>query len=300
VPVALPAEFVGDRIYVDPRTTSGDDLRLYTDTGGAMLLFASAVERLGLPVDTCSIDGDDIKVVSLPSFDRGASIPDIDRSADVRDVALRGRLIVMADGGHFTDADGLLGQAWFAGRVWTFDYPGERLLLDEASRPPGDHTVPLGFPRESDGRPAGHFPTIEATIDGEAFAFLFDTGATLHLTDDAMRALDDGRPKQRATCFIVGSVFDRWRKKHPKWRVLERADQNVSREPAIEVPSVDIAGHSVGPVWFTRRPDTNFHDWMSQWLDRRVDGALGGSLFRYFVVTADYPNATATFERVDA
>jgi hypothetical protein len=30
-------------------------------------------------------------------------------------------------------------------------------------------------------------------------------------------------------------------------------------------------------------------------MDRRVDGALGGSLLRYFTVTVDYPRARASF-----
>jgi hypothetical protein len=36
---------------------------------------------------------------------------------------------------------------------------------------------------------------------------------------------------------------------------------------------------------------------MAQWMDRKLDGALGGSAFPSFRITIDYPNATATFER---
>jgi len=69
------------------------------------------------------------------------------------------------------------------------------------------------------------------------------------------------------------------------------------REPMIEVPSIQVAGFTVGPVWCTRRADANFHKWMSQWMDRRIDGALGGSALRYFRITVDYPRAMAAFER---
>jgi hypothetical protein len=65
----------------------------------------------------------------------------------------------------------------------------------------------------------------------------------------------------------------------------------------IEVPEVRIAGQSVGPVWFTQRPDAAFHDFMAQWMDRPVDGALGGSAFRFFRMTVDYPRARASFVR---
>jgi hypothetical protein len=42
---------------------------------------------------------------------------------------------------------------------------------------------------------------------------------------------------------------------------------------------------------------SNFRKWMSQWMDRPVEGALGGSALRYFRVTVDYPNAVAVFEQ---
>jgi hypothetical protein len=65
----------------------------------------------------------------------------------------------------------------------------------------------------------------------------------------------------------------------------------------IQVRELRVGGQIVGPAWFTMRPDKNFHEFMSQWMDRPVDGALGGSVLRYFRVTLDYPGATATFER---
>ena len=65
----------------------------------------------------------------------------------------------------------------------------------------------------------------------------------------------------------------------------------------IEVPNVTVAGYTIGPVWFTRRPDKNFHEFMSKFMDRKVEGALGGSALRYFRVTVDYRNAVAIFER---
>ena len=64
----------------------------------------------------------------------------------------------------------------------------------------------------------------------------------------------------------------------------------------IEVPVITVAGLTAGPVWFTVRADKNFHEYMSQWMDRRIEGALGGSALRYYRVTVDYPNRRATFE----
>jgi hypothetical protein len=132
-------------------------------------------------------------------------------------------------------------------------------------------------------------------IDGDSLDLLFDTGATITLSDSALAALGDRGPPARGTSFITQSVFTRWRQWHPDWRVIERADR-VLDMPMILVPEVTIAGHTVGPAWFTMRPDRNFHQYMSQWMDRRIDGALGGSVLRYFRVTLDYPGAAAMFE----
>lgn len=290
----LPAHFEAHRIYVHPVTAEGDTLRLYTDTGGGgPFLLDATVERLGLPiVDTVTVEQ------GRPA--PRAKLPDLRTIPTVRE----DRAYVFPANAMFEHyGDGLLGQSWFADRIWTFDYATETLRL----HPPAEglafdpaHTVPLGFKTDSTGARVNSFPSVEATIDGETYAFLFDTGAELVLTDSARAVL--GGPKAQGTSFIVASIFDRWRGEHPDWRVIEGA-QRIGRPPRsidvpiIEVPAVTIAGHTVGPVWFTKRPDANFHAYMSSMMDRRVEGALGGSLFQYFAITVDYPDARAVFER---
>lgn len=191
------------------------------------------------------------------------------------------------------DSDGVLGQAWFGGRVWRFDYPDGHMFLEDDSAVPAGASAPLGFRSNAEGRRGSHFPSIEASIEDELFAFLFDTGATAYLTPEAQSQL--GGPPNQATCFVTAHLFDRWQQEQTQWRFLERGDKNVGGQPMIEVPSVTVAGLNSGPVWFTRRPDRNFHEWMSSMMDRKVEGALGGSLFQYFRVTVDYPNAVAYF-----
>lgn len=73
-----------------------------------------------------------------------------------------------------------------------------------------------------------NFPRVPVTIDGETLDLLFDTGAA---------------------SFIAASAFEKWRAKHPNWRVIERAE-NGSGEAMIEVPQVTIAGYTArrGPV----------------------------------------------------
>jgi hypothetical protein len=96
----------------------------------------------------------------------------------------------------------------------------------------------------------------------------------------------------------VASLFDRLRAAHPEWRVLRGASPYRGGAPLLRIPEITIAGHTVGPVWVERRPDRAFEQMARRSLDQPVQGALGGSLFQYFRVTVNYPDAWASFERV--
>lgn len=292
----LPARFIANRIYAAPITGRGDTLLLYLDTGGgANMLYPSTVTRLGLRADWVRDGNDSMQVVALPPLSKAQSIPLPGAASPIGE-----RLLVVAPEGAL-DGDGFLGRTWFADRVWRLDYPGHTLaMLEDPTAIPGTgraHRVPLGFQVDSAGRRTTHFARIRVEIDGDSLDLLFDTGATVSLTDSGWAALrNDGEPRERATSFIAQTVFERWRQRHPNWRVVEHADR-VRAMPMILVPDIRVGGYTVGPAWFTMRPDGNFHQFMSQWMDRRVDGALGGSVLEFFRVTLDYPDATATFER---
>lgn len=301
--VELPAVFYGDRIFVTPRTPGGETLHLYTDTGGGLFLQEPAVERLGLPVREVTRDGQTVRLVPLPEITSDTWIPPVPGEGDRSFPGVGGLLYVIPAPQTVSGVgDGMLGQAWFADRVWTFDYPARRLYYHPSSddlAPNPSQTVRLGFKTDENGRRVTHFPSLEATIDGEVLPFLLDTGARVHLSEEAHAVFDDGEPAIRATSFITETVFERWRRRHPDWPVIDNADRTVAGEPMIRVPEVTLAGHTVGPVWFTRRPDRSFHEFMARMMDRRVEGALGGSLFHYFVMSVDYPGARAVFRRPD-
>ena len=192
--------------------------------------------------------------------------------------------------------DGILGQAWFGGHIWTWDYPAQKFLLENADFAPSKdaHSVPLTFKTGADGKRENNFPRIVVKIDGTDVPLLLDTGAETYLTTAALAALNDGGPQFRATSMIVASLFDAWHKKHPDWRVIEDA-QTTTHSPMIEVPRVDIAGVAVGPVWFTKRGDDAFHKFMSGMMAAQVEGALGGNALGHFRMTIDYPRAMAWF-----
>jgi len=290
--VELPTQFAENRIVVTPRLRTGEQLTLLTDSGGGLFLTVAAVQRLGFEV-TQRPGPDDLEqdVATLPPFAADATIPLIEEFGRTLPVSEES----LAQEGE--RIDGLLGQKWFAERVWTFDYPARKLLQhigDDANLPEGQ-PVTLGFATDSSGRRWANFPRISVKIDGVIHDLLFDTGATVRLTDSPGPDLADAAPGCRGTCFIGHDIFNRWRRRHPDWRVIPGADANLNGAPMIEVPSVTLAGREAGPVWFVERPNWNFHHWMSQWMDRRIDGALGGSALQYFRVTVLYPRALALF-----
>ena len=311
-PKELPAEFVGHRIFVLPVLARGDTLRFLADTGGIGFLTTGTAAKLELSPESTVVPliqrdtsfNVTISVVKLPPYKSGVSIPALPIRGDVFSVGLGGRFRVLPYDRHgeLNDqviADGMLGQLWFSERKWTFDYPTGRLLL----HPPGttglrkaEHTVHLGFQTDAAGKRLWNWPSIEATIAGEMIPFLFDTGATVVVSQKTLAVLNEGDSVVQATSFVAASLFDRWREDHPEWRVIERAERG-GFGTMIEVPEVTIAGHAVGPVWFTRRPNRGFYEYLSSRMDRRVEGALGGTLLQYFKVTVDYPSAVATFER---
>jgi len=290
----LPADFVKNRIHVTPVTTAGDTLHLNTDTGGGPpILLRPIVEELGWPTDTLSRGGRTRQTVSFPDFEADMSIP-TPQGPD--------RFLVLPDRGpaQFLEADGQLGNTWFAGKVWTFDYGAERLLHHDSTEGLSfepKHTVPLTFRTDSTGQHLHHHARIEATIADSTYSFLFDTGATFLLSDRGQSAL--GGPPKQGGSFVVASVFDRWRDRHPDWRVVKQASGVRGDRPLIQVPEVTIAGHTVGPVWFERQPDQAYQKGGRLQLDQAVKGALGGSLFQYFRVTADYPGERVHFQRID-
>lgn len=291
----LPAKFVANRVFVVPQTISGDTLELYTDSGGGIFLVSRAAERLKLKITTEPSDDPSqppAQFATLPEFKKGFSIP--------FPPARKGKIPLLASekAPKFDTYDGMLGEAWFNGHVMTWDYPNEKLRIEGSAwkADPASTRVALGLPTQN-GERADNFARIGIRVDGKPIDMLFDTGASGELTPQALQAIHDDLPARRATSFIVDAIFRQWHNAHPDWRVIEHAE-NRTKASMIEVPDVELAGAHVGPVWFTWRPDKNFHEYMSGFMDKQVEGAIGGDAFRHFVITVDYPSGVAYFRCV--
>lgn len=282
----LPVELSTDRWYLTAKTATGHTVRIYLDSAGGMFLTRAAVSRLGLPTEPVTEGGETREAVSFPQLvDTSVPLPP-------------GGKVAVLDESGMENTDGMFGAPWFAGHAFTFDYhAGELILLDRGvPEVPAEHRVTVGFPRDASGAVESPYGRIHMIVDGETIDMLLDTGATTTLTDTALAALGGG-PKERATSFITKTVFERWRAKHPDWRVIDKADVTANNAPMIEVPEVTVGGYEVGPVWFTWRPDDAFHKWMAQWMDKPSEGALGGDAYRTLRVSVDWVTGVATFEK---
>lgn len=308
--VRVPVDYVAGRIMAMPQTVDGQVLRLWVDTGGGggarmYLLTDSAAARLQLSTSEVQLNGHAVQVTELPRFapDRGVPLP-----AGVHARAMLVPAAGLNGPGDTTRYDGMLGAGYLPGdpdrprRVWTFDYSGQSMTLEGAGWKPAvaARGAPLGFPVDAQGRRQSGFARIVVHVAGRPLNMLLDTGATGYPTPAAMLT-EGGAATVRATSFITASQLDRWHRAHPHWRVLQDADRLSIKGKtmrAIEVPAVEIAGWRTGPVWFTERPDSNFHDFMSSMMDRQVEGAVGGNLLEHFVMSVDYGHGRAWFRCV--
>ncbi|MET0255560.1 MAG: hypothetical protein ABWZ54_03365 [Luteibacter sp.] len=292
----VPTVYEAGHFFATPVTASGQALKLLVDTGGggrSLVVYGEAGRRKGLAESSCAGE----KAFALPAFAPGKTLP-----ASNRGCGMAGDV----DWPAAAMEDGMVGAWYLSGFTVTFDYPGRRLTFEDAKwRPAASaHSLALGLPINAKGELGSPFPRITLTIDGEPLDVLLDTGATAHPTEAGLKAM--GTPVvggYGVTSYVTASVMDRWHARHPDWKLVKQADDLFGPDKtkrAIEVPQVIVGGWSVGPVWFTERPDANFVEKMSAAMDDTVYGAAGGNLFRTFRMTIDYPGHKAYLECVDA
>jgi hypothetical protein len=288
----LPSEFREGLIYLTPTLKDGRQMRFFTDTGGGWNAIASELgDKYGWPVHQREKRDGTAKLTDMPAFRQGLGIPMAGLNNWLGGLLMlepRSR-IDRHGGGEF---DGFLGARWHAEKIIAFDYLSQRMsvlpVLPDVSE---FAELPLGFRKNDAGRYTNAFPSMTISVAGRIIPMLFDTGASAWPTAAAKQAMHTEADRV-ATSFIVASIFDQWLVEHPDWLVLERGCQ-LSGEAMIRIPEVEIGSVSVGPVWFTRRADSSFHEYMSPMMDRRVDGALGGSALQHLRVIVDYPNERA-------
>lgn len=279
----LPALFRDNLIQIFARISDTDTLWFYTDTGGLNFIYKSGIKKLG-----ASPNGDNL-------WDK----LDMDSIFMENHIPVSGKKTIQYIPERNENTDGMLGREWFYGGIWLIDYEHQKfgiLASSPASTVEHDRQkIPLYFRKENSIIPSLALPRIEVIIDSDTLSFLLDTGAQVHLSDDARKLLHSDSPI--ATSFIVESVYNKWKNLHPEWQIIPEADASSrNASPMIRVPDVRIGIKDVGPVYFTVRADPNFQRLSELYMDQPVQGAIGGnclSLFKQIII--DYSSEHLEF-----
>jgi hypothetical protein len=313
-PVLLPSKFInGERFYMKIGASTGDTILGFGDTGGGMCFMPPAtVEKLGIQSKIRKGFVKHLVGVNYIEFRKIVADDRIPSPLGNCNLVLtrhfrkvkRPFFTVPALTGEFKDLpqmlevlpfDVFLAQEFFMGKSWTFDYINRQIwvntpiTLSDTSR---TNVQKLGFKKDENGVKLFGHPSMKIIVDGDTIDVLFDTGATIILSEDVKKKLNIAENTIGGS-FIAKSVFERWRTRHPEWTYIEKGDRNTD---IIEVPNINIGGHIVGPVLFSERPDEAWSVGMIHTMDKVVKGAIGGSALKYLKVTIDYNSELIKFE----
>ena len=308
--IQLPVLFADGRFYLKLKTADGDTALAFGDSGGGIsMALQPGIERLGLQgmKKTALLKGV-MPIGYLPFYDvvKDKRIPP---PMPVRGKMLRNPiqaipvpyLIIPPEDDELKlfsktmAGDFFLGQGFFMGHAWTMDYLHHELWVNtplpatEAGKPGVQH---LAFKKNNEGASIFGHGRMYIEVDGEVIEVLFDTGASIVLSEEGKKELNTTKPTL-AGSFIATTIFDKWHRKHPDWKYFPKADLAGD---VIEVPKITIGGHEVGPVLFARRQNEAWSVNMIGTMDKVVLGAIGGSALQYLKVTVDYNSELIRFE----
>jgi hypothetical protein len=298
----MPAVFENGLVFLDMPAPDGSKIHMYTDSGGGSVFTLSneAADRLTLPKRPTTNEeflrwlGPNVRLTHASAY--------MEQHWQPLQHAARFAINPGAPAfqGYPATTDGSLGESWFGGHSWTWDYPHQQLLLRPKHWQPASaaRDWAVTFQTPAKGARQLHYPRVMISVDGAAIPMLFDSGALTVLTPAALLALDDGMSATRSTSMITHSVFEAWHARHPDWRVIDDA-QLKTHSRMILAANVDAAGVSLGPVWFTERPDENFHGMMSSLMSGQVEGSIGPNAFSDVIVSVDYPRSRAWLQTKD-
>ena len=313
LPYTIPSTFIeGERFYIKLPLANGDTILALGDTGGgnSMMLPATVKKKnLSAKISTGLLKG--IMPVHYILFKDLVSDVHFPQPSLLRSFIIRQPFTRLTESSLFIppmdeemkfitqsmpDMEVFLGQNFFMHHAWTIDYMHQNITvntpLTEQDKSKAN-VQKLGFKKNNNGENIFGHPSMYIEVNGERIDVLFDTGATISLSDDGKKALNKNA-KTIGGSFIATSIFNKWRKEHPEWKYYPKADM---KNDVIEVPFVKIGSHEIGPVLFAKRADENWSTGMINTMDKVVKGAIGGSGLKYLKVTIDYNSELIKFEK---
>jgi hypothetical protein len=302
-PTPVPSQLIDGRFYIKIVTAKGDTLLGLCDSGGGYnAIYSSVLKRSDLvsKIDTAQLDSQKFAYIFFsdltkahtpspevpPGYLNVIKFPFLNVQEENAETIFLRRLI---------PHDIFLGQFYFKGKAWTFDYAKGIIQVNTpVSITKNVNIQHLGFKKSTEGRQLYAHASMQIQVDGQAIDVLFDTGASILINKRTQDSLQNTTTSM-AGSFIAKSIFTQWHKKHPEWPCIIHGE--LSGASLIQVPEVTIGTSKAGPVWFAVRPDEVWSKGMIKTMDKVVKGAAGGSLFQYFKVIVDYPNELISFER---
>ena len=312
-PYLIPSSFLdGERFYVKIPIGKGETMLGFCDTGGGIcMIFPNTKNRgnLASKIKTGLLKGvmpmeyilfSDIVEDSLfpkPQPMRNFVVRNPFRSIEkpyliIPPMEKELEMIIEVQ----PEMEAFMGQGFFMGKSWTFDYPRQEVWVNTPISPnqiSNPNVQKIGFKKDENNVKVFGHPSMVIKVEGEIIDVLFDTGATIVLSEDGKKQFNTDK-KTLGGSFIAASIFDKWRIDHPHWKYYPSADLAGD---IIEVPIVKIGEYEVGPVLFARRPDKNWSEGMIHSMDKIVKGAIGGSALKELKVTIDYNSELILFER---
>jgi len=312
IPKKLPSIFMdSSRFFIKLPLISNDTILAYCDTGGGFSMVlprVTAQEHIEPYVKTGLLKG--VMPFDYVLFNDIVDNTDIPRPYPMRNFIVRtpfspvkesfliippmdGELKMVSE--KVPEMDAFLGQGFFMGKSWTIDYPNQEIWTNtplgakDLSNP---DVQKIGLKKNEQGSVVFGHPSMEIIVDGEPIDVLFDTGASFVLSDQGKKLLNT-QTETMSGSFIASSIFERWKKNHPDWKIYPASD--LDRD-IIEVPVVKVGTHEIGPVLFARRKDEIWSESMIHSMDKIVKGAIGGSLLKHFKVTIDYNSQLIKFD----
>jgi hypothetical protein len=253
--VDIPVELRGGRFFAVPRVSGAGIFACWLDTDGSGFIFDSAVDTFHL--DAHKVEGK--RRASLPVFAERSFPPlSISKDLPVFERGAQDRNDPILQG-----FDAQLGQTWFQGRTWRFDWPHGRCTMLGGTLDASNANVPVTIERG--------VPRIPVTVAGENLTMTFDIAASVAMNPSTVRA----------TTFVPQAVLDRWRRAHPDWTFARNVGvpQGVDR---IVVPELRAGSVTMRNVECTTRPGDDVFE------GEDVDGKLGANALAGFVAILDY------------
>jgi hypothetical protein len=257
----LPVTLANNHVFVDVEL-DGQALRFLLDTGGVNLVAAASAARIGLraqgAMETRGPGADSV----------GSGFARVERLVVGGAVVLERQLLRVLDLGDLAAVegvpiDGVLGVELFKRLVVQIDYACRELLLadpEDFEPVAGTHTLPLTF--------FGHFPGVDAELDGVAGQFWLDTGnrgGVILLAPFVREKMPAGRYATTPSTTIG-------------WGIGGAASGRFARGGCLRLGGLRVEG----PVLRLSDADDGVLAM------RHVAGNIGGEVLRRFVVAFDY------------